>query len=291
MKFYTESPQRPRRHVPALHQGLQRLVSAVPLLTLLAFPACGGDDDDAATGGASGLGGSGASTGSGGTGGSTDTSGTGASSAEGPEGWVGKTFLLAVPERNWSEPDQIGAQIAEYVPEFLIKVNSVEGETAKVTLGTAKDGQQTLCRPTVDADATVSYPSIAIGPVDLPVFLENPVTAEDPADDVTVKATVTGLTLKDVLPQGSTAAATSELTATMDFREVYPMFTQLGDTRTADSTCDALNTELQVPCATCPSGGDYCLTLKAVRIAAQESAMGLEPVAAESTDPTCTPTQ
>jgi hypothetical protein len=186
--------------------------------------------------------------------------------------WAGKTFLLEVPKHNWSEPRGIGDEIGEFVPFFMLEVEAGDDDGEySVTVGTASEGpEQDLCTPTTVFEATSEGAGeLQIGPNDFPVHLEHI------SEDVAVNATIYDLSLTNILPPSEEG----ELTAIMDMRELYPMFTLIPEP-SPEAVCNALSS-FEAPCEPCPTDSEeFCLSLTAVRLAATEIADGsLEPVA------------
>lgn len=199
-----------------------------------------------------------------------------------PPTWEG-TYLLTISEGRWSEPRGIGRDIADFVPQFLIAMEP-SGSGYEVMLGTALDGAQDMCNPTTVVEAEAgSYPDVQIGPLDLPLHVKH-VT-----EDITVNSTVYDFTLTDILPNGDALAEEGELSAIMNFGELYPLFT-IAVNPDPDSLCTALTDSYpDASCDPCPLSPDdpYCLSLKAVRLGATPSDLSIEPVDAGSVAPSC----
>jgi hypothetical protein len=191
------------------------------------------------------------------------TPGTGAAAAVDPSAteaaapWAG-VYTLEAPAPYWSEPENIGSEIGLFVPIFLLNVS---GET--VTLGTATADETTEvitqdpCTSTQVVTAQVAQPSFQLGPIDYQMHLVN--------DPVRVNATIYQLTMTNVLPP----TEGGELSAILDAREVYPLFTALGKP-TAETVCAALESFGAPPCAPCPQDGAlYCLAIRAIALEAK----------------------
>jgi len=184
--------------------------------------------------------------------------------------WVGHTYQLSIADYQWSEPRGLGDDIGPYIPTFLVKVEG-SGNEIDATLTIAAGGKQDPCNKTVHVDAKAAYPSATLGPVDFGVRLVN----DDPSDSnpgVEVYAQAYDFTLTDILPG---AGGVGVLQATMDAREIFPLFTLLGEGATADDLCDELmkQTSGAAECQPCPKDGKaYCLTLKSSRLEATEFA-------------------
>jgi hypothetical protein len=197
--------------------------------------------------------------------------------------WHGKTYLLDITSRNWAEPRGIGQDIDDFVPNFLLRVDGDAPDAFDVTLGTADaTGVQDGCNMTSVLGATASPPGVTIGPDRFPLHVQH---VDEP---IAVDGTIYDLTIKDVLPDGDAPSVNGELTATMDFRELYPLFTLLVDP-TPETVCAAFEMTYTTTCAPCPNDGEpFCLTVKANTLGAVPSDSAIEPVAA--VDPSCTPT-
>jgi len=191
-----------------------------------------------------------------------------ASQDEASVAWLGHSYQLAIESYQWSEPRGLGDDIGPYIPTFLIKVEG-SGNELDVTLTIAANGAQDPCNKTVHVSTTATYPTAQIGPVDFDVRLEN----DDPSDNnpgVEARATAYDFTLTNILPG---AGGEGVLQATMDAREIYPLFTLLGDNATPDDLCAELadQTNGAAMCQPCPTDGEaYCLTLKSSRLEAVE---------------------
>lgn len=226
------------------------------------------------------------------------TGGTGAGGNAGAAGtaaaWdAGNTYLLTVPVNNWATPRNVGGEIGAYVPQFVIAVDSRMGNVANLSLGTASAGMQDMCGPTAAATtaATAVYPQSQIGPINLPMHLikTNPDTG---AQEAIVHATAYNFTLSNALP-GDGNAKDGQLDATMDIREIYPMFTQLSADPTPEKVCNALESGFEAPCQACPSDGQvWCLSLQALGLEAALANLTLQPVdpSVVTSDVNCAPT-
>jgi hypothetical protein len=96
------------------------------------------------------------------------------------------------------------------------------------------------------------------------------------------------LTITDVLPDGDTLSVTGELRGTMDFRELYPLFTLL-ENPTPVTVCDAFEMTYLAPCVPCPNDGEpFCLSVMANTLGAVPTDGAIEPV--DAVDPSCVPT-
>ena len=123
-----------------------------------------------------------------------------------------------------------------------------------------------------------------IGPSEYSLFIQH-VT-----EPVAVQGTIYDLALKDVLPNADgTPSEVGELAATMDFRELYPLFTLIIDP-TPEKVCTQLESSFSAPCIACPNDGEpFCLTVKANSLGATPAGSAIEPIDSVD-DPVCTPT-
>src|SRR5687768_15120295 len=215
---------------------MQSLVRSMiwPLAFSVLLPACGGGDDD-------------------------DNGGP----AKSP--WAGKNYLLTIDPRFWVEPGEIGGDIGEFVPQFLLAVADEAGDAPKVTIATALDGAQDECNATSEVTASVNSPDSLIATDE---FLLHVVHPREP---LTIDMTIHNLTFTNVLPGAEEAVG--ELTVEMDVNEAYVLFDQVPDSaRNPEGVCTLLG-DAGAPCAACSfgDGGPHCLTLKAVQLVAEES--------------------
>lgn len=206
--------------------------------------------------------------------------------AEGsPADWIGRTFLLEVPQTNWREPRNVGSEIGPYVPYFLLSIGGT-AEAPSVTLGGTYDATgatQDLCTPTWTGPLSVTqFPNATVTVPAFPAFIR----VQDEAEMVYISRQITihQLNLVNVLPVGSTPSTAGQLTATMDLDESYPLFYKPPQESGA-AACNTLMEALGVPCELCAhSGATSCLTLKAVGIGAREVSVTVQEVA--QPDPT-----
>jgi hypothetical protein len=203
--------------------------------------------------------------------------------AEEENPWNGTTYLLDIQSQDWSEPRGIGSEIDAFVPSFLLRVDGDAPDAFDVTIGTADAaGEQDTCNPTNAFGATASPPAMTLGPTQYSLFIQH---TDEP---VAVEGTIYDLTIKDVLPDGDTPSSVGEFSATMDFRELYPLFTLIVDP-TPDKVCTLLEDSYSSACAPCPNDDEpYCLTVKAIGLGATPWSGAMEPV--DAIDPSCFPT-
>ena len=211
-----------------------------------------------------------------------DGSTGGAGNAQ-PVSWDNTTYKLQIPSSSWSEPQGVGAEISDFVPPFLLSVATCANDTCGLMLGTADSaGAQQMCNATVNTNATGTPPAVQIGPLDFPMYIKHV------SQDVSVYATAYDLTITNVLPSSNGIATAGELAATMDVRELYPMFTMVV-IRTPDTVCEAFASQ-GADCTACADGQPYCLTLKAIRLGAIEIPdLTLEAVDSAATGAECAP--
>lgn len=172
---------------------------------------------------------------------------------------VGKTYLVRVAPADWSPPG-VGNDIAPYVPGFLLRVDSARDLDVDVTIGTAgptEPAEQDVCTATKRVTGR-SHPGVRLGPVEYRTYLVN--------RDYAVNATVHDLELLDVFPDGSNGS----LTATLDFRDLSHLFTDL-PTADPNVACRALpSIVLDAACAPCPDGESFCVTIAAAPVMVTE---------------------
>lgn len=193
--------------------------------------------------------------------------------------WDGHTYSLSIGERNWTEPRGVINDIKDYVPQFLFEVHGDSPTSFDVTTATAHTKVQDPCTVT----GTMPGLANAIGPADFPLRIKHLREA------IVVQATLRDLSFAQALPTGGVASVTGTFSATLDARDVAPLFTQIDSDPTADELCATL-VQLSPPvdCQACPHDGKaYCLTLKAEKIGAIESDdTTIEPIT-KPTDSSC----
>jgi hypothetical protein len=236
-----------------------RSLALLPALLLL-FAGCGGDDDD---------------------GDSQAEADAGAEDASVP--WENRTYLLEIPRQDWSEPRQIGDEIGEFVPHFLLQVGGSSEGSYELLMGTADAaGVQDMCNPTTRVETVAKpYPEIQIGPFEFVVRLVG-------ADEVTtVYAALQELTITNILPDGDEPAEEGELQGSVDAREIYPLLHVLLEP-SPEAACAAFES-FEAACEPCPSDGEvFCLPGKAEFLGATELEDAVvEPIDQESLDPSC----
>jgi hypothetical protein len=199
--------------------------------------------------------------------------------------WAGKKYLLNM-QGEWTKPRGIGKDIDDFVPAFMLEVSGTSADALTMTIGAAQSDAtvatavQNLCGPTYTVSFSGSdYPKSQIDPATMRVHIKN-----TPSSGETVQATgnVYGFSMTDVLPPAGGTATTGKFKATMDFRELYKLFTALGPTVSPDGVCEGLYDQYTpmgceedpscwVKCHACPDGEPYCLTVEAEDISAEEA--------------------
>lgn len=189
-------------------------------------------------------------------------------------------YLLDVTEQDWAEPRGIGSEIDAFVPNFLMQKVSETDTTVDFLVATADaEGKQDPCNKTAMITATKGPDFVTIGPTEFPLHIQH---VDEP---IAVNGMIYGFSISNVLPKGNTLSEEGELVATMDFRDIYPLFTLIINP-TPDSVCTALE-ESFGSCQPCPNDqGPYCLTVKAIYLGAAKRAGKITPV-----DASCAPTQ
>ena len=193
--------------------------------------------------------------------------------------FAGHTYLLSIAAGDWNS--RLGSDVADSVPQFVLAVRKGPSHY-QVTLATAWDGVQEPCNPTRTLAAAFSgYPSFQLGPEDFPLFVRHPV------QPIGVLATARALSMTDILPTPGAPAENGTLRATMDAREIYPLFVAIAPEPTPDRLCALIEEQDAGACAACPHDGRaYCLELSASYLGAEErSDFEIEPIAA--IDPAC----
>jgi len=257
--------------------NIRSFIPAALVLASLPLAGCGGGDDDDATATASPL--------------------------------AGHTYVLTTNDTNWSEPRGISTDVEAVMPHFLFQVTSTGGNNVSVRMSVApkvKDAEknvlpvieQDMCSPTYDIPS--SGTAAQLGPMDVSLHFINTVHLDDPNDDVQVTAKVSDLEFKNIFPpNGKTWSQDQidekvdypgELKATMDFRELAPLFTFLnhsdGGPPTPAEVCAQLPN--MASCKDCGDGSVTCLSARAVMLHAEDSpGMTVEPVDEASRPASC----
>jgi len=202
-----------------------------------------------------------------------------------PSPWAGHTYTLTTTKFDWTEPHGLGKDIENVMPVFMLQMTTTTGKemTAKIgsapklvdQMGNPVAGtlMQDLCTPTIEVPVSgAAYPSSQIGPSTMDVHLLSKATDPGPTDDVQVTAKVVNLKFTDVLPNGATKSETGILEATMDIKDIAPLFTALGHPPSTEAVCSELEKQGS-PCQACPGTGTVtCLSARADFIGAVEAA-------------------
>jgi hypothetical protein len=147
---------------------------------------------------------------------------------------------------------------------------------------TPADAVQNLCGPTQKVSFSGSdYPKSEITPSNMRVHIKNTPSSGEP---VQATGNVYGFTMTDVLPEAGKTTTAGKFKATMDFRELYTLFTALGPTVSPDGVCEGLKDQYTpmgcetdpscwVSCVPCPTAdaAPYCLTVEAEDVGAVEA--------------------
>jgi hypothetical protein len=206
-----------------------------------------------------------------------------------------KGFVLEVATNNWTKPP-MAKQISNYIPQFVIKFGEGSATNMPFTLATSKNGAQDPCGPTVTG--TTKVEPFALGPVELPIHPVHP----EASKMLSANTSAHNFALTDVIPDGATAAE-GTLTALVDIRDVYKLFTQLGagggSPASPDIVCEAFKDaeEAMTSCEECTGkfpgavAGAYCLQLQADYLSATETSMPISEIASDVlTTPACAAT-
>ena len=123
------------------------------------------------------------------------------------------------------------------------------------------------------------YPGFVLGPTNFPLYLRHSVK------NIAVQVTAYDLTMTDVLPTGVVTDETNTLTATLDARQIYTLFTALTP-RTPERLCESIQQEARGQCMPCDDGQSYCITLLAGYLeAVPMDSIAITPV--PTPDPAC----
>ena len=213
--------------------------------------------------------------------------------------WNGKTYIVEMRDRDWSEPQGAVLEFAPYVRGFLFKVEGESSDSYNVTVGTLElnvnnadpppAAKQDMCNPT----AVLTGAGNAVGPGTMPMNIRHL------DEDLSADTKAYNLAFTKIFPQAGLATQPDGVTSkegtfqgTLDARDIAPLFTDLGMNPTKEDLCAALADPMTVsppaPCEPCPDGQVWCLTLKAVNFGAKESPIPLATVPASVTsDPMC----
>ena len=255
--------------------NIRAFIPAALILSSLPLAGCSGDDDDAAPT-ASPL--------------------------------AGHTYVLTTENASWSEPRGIAKDVENVMPHFLFQVTGTGGNNVSVKMSVAPkvkdaDGnvlpivEQDMCSPTYDIPS--SGTAAHLGPMDVDLHLVNKVKLDDTSDDLQVTAKVYGLEFTSIFPANGKAWTKDqidnedypgELRATMDFRQLAPLFNVLyhqdGTPPTATEICDQLPDT--AACEACSDGEVVCLSAHAIFLHGEDSpGMTVETVTTASRPASC----
>jgi hypothetical protein len=197
----------------------------------------------------------------------SDSSSDNTSSADDVTALSTKTYALAVPIKNWTKPAGVGAKIGRYVPTFAMSIQSVaKGASTSfdVLMGTLKDNDQNTCNKTKMLNGVVSQDAaFTIGPDEFEVVIEGP---KDSA-----KATMHGLSITGIFVDNGAKFKNGTLTATMDFRDIYMLFTLVPLANPNPDMICRMAPNMGFQCEPCPTDGlVYCMTIKATNLHAED---------------------
>jgi hypothetical protein len=232
-----------------------------------------------------------------------DTDGTGGTGGGGTQAspWAGHTYTLTTTKFDWSMPRNLGTDIENVMPVFMFQMTTTSGKDMTAKIGTAPKlvdqmGNpvagtltQDPCTPSIEVPVSgAAYPSSVIGPANMDIHLVSKASDPGPADDVQVTAKVTGLTFTNILPTGAEPTETFALDATMDIKDIAPLFTSLGHPASTEAVCGELEKQGS-PCQACAGTGTMtCLSAKAQLIVAVDApGMSVATVDLSSRPATC----
>ena len=196
--------------------------------------------------------------------------------------WQNKTYQLSIPLSRWNKPNKdVANDIGAFVPSFLLYFKSATATDVDVLLGTSDaNGVQDPCSPTTLIHGTSAYPDFKIGPVDAPVRIV------DTSHNKAVTITGYGLTLANIMPESTVDNTTEAFSATVDARQLYPLFYLIADP-TPDKVCADLS-QVSAECQQCPSDQqNYCLTLGAISLTAALTGASVNEVGASDLPASC----
>jgi hypothetical protein len=232
----------------------------------------------------SGSGGSSGATGS--TPGAAGTAGRGALPAS---EWDGKTYLVTLMLRHWVEPrGEVVVEFAPYARGFLLEVSGASTDSYRVKLAPLMpDVDETDPPPTQDPCSPTSSFAASGNSIGLQAFGMN---IRHFREDLNVYATVRSLQFVDALPMNGVVSHEARFAATLDARDIAPLFTQLSPNPAPAELCDALaSLDLPVPCEPCPhDGASWCVTIEATAFGVEETTLEIQNVSeAALDDPAC----
>jgi hypothetical protein len=201
--------------------------------------------------------------------------------------WTGKTFLLdtpAIKSSNWRDPKGAGDALSEFVPQLLIGVEAGTGDSLKITLSTALSNEQDECNPTTEATVSgVKYPELLISAASFPIRVAD----ADPSRAKVVASTAHNVSVKNVLPGTTADTPTSELIATLDVSELYPLAYRVPNA-SKETVCQTFKEEMDKDCEACPHNNEpWCITVRAVQVAATSFDKPLKKISSSEIPASC----
>jgi hypothetical protein len=222
------------------------------------------------------------------------SAGCGASGSEGNTAntWVGHTYFVtpADPYTYLTKPasSTVAKKLANFVPNFLLKVNDASDDKVAITVAPAKkqtdSPEQDLCNTTVDVEATTSsYPSIQIGPTEIPLYITSTPSGKPP---ITGRITVREFSLTDLLPNGSAVSESGRFSALVDAREANTLVT-IEEGLSGEELCLILQDEFATECVPCPDSQVLCMLFEAEEIGAIRTETKVKPMTEADLDSSC----
>lgn len=174
---------------------------------------------------------------------------------------TGKAYNLALAEADIVEPAGVGSLLSSYLTTpIYIGVTSVGSGKIQMIGAIGVEGATTpaqdYCTQSIDfPEADFTNPSFSVGPEDSTFAIAGfEITIQD--------LSITGV----FAPDGSYFGA-GTLAGSIDARDIAEAFPDLG--YTADQLCELL-VNFNAACETCTDGSNYCLSLVAENITAEE---------------------
>lgn len=175
---------------------------------------------------------------------------------------IGKTYIVEIPQENWTQPAGVGSEIGGYVPYFAFEITNVTGTDLEILLGTADGQAQDMCNKTMKVTGVVDdNPHFKIGPMDFEAIVEG--------DEKNVIATVHDMVLQGQFTNQGAAFKRGTFNGVVDFRDIYELFTLL-ENPTPDSICTTAPS-FGFQCEECFFDQQtYCISLMAENFKANE---------------------
>ncbi|MBN2343495.1 MAG: hypothetical protein JXX29_04845 [Deltaproteobacteria bacterium] len=175
---------------------------------------------------------------------------------------LANTYALdEIPAANWT-PSGVGAELGGYVPIFAFTVVEIAQSALTTSMGTMNDGVQDMCSATASCSGTIAdNPDFLIGPTNLETVIEG-----NGAFEV---ATIHDLSISGSLVNGGDAFIDGTLKATVDFRDIYELFTIMFTDPTPEKICNTAPT-MGFACEECEHDGElFCMHLTASNVTGQ----------------------